>query len=78
MALLVHAAKAVSRPAINATTLGAGAPVVSTAEDATSLGFSLSALFAPLLVLVGLALFGWLVFVAVRSTRRARPAGPSP
>jgi hypothetical protein len=34
--------------------------------------------YIPLLVLVGLVLFGWFVFVAVRSTRRARPAGPSP
>jgi hypothetical protein len=84
VALLVHAAKAVSRPVINASTLGAGAPVVSTAEDATSLGFSLSALFAPLLVLVGLVLFGWLVFVALRNARRRRAPpqgynpGPSP
>ena len=35
---LVHTGKVAARPAINAGTLGAGAPVVSTVEDGTSLG----------------------------------------
>jgi hypothetical protein len=71
VALIVHGVKAVSRPGINAATLGTGAPVVSTAEDATSAAFSLSALFAPLLVLVGLALLAWVAFIALRTALRA-------
>jgi hypothetical protein len=50
-------------------------------EALTGLGLATAAglnAYIPLLVLVGLVLFGWFVFVAVRSTRRARPAGPSP
>ncbi|MFG3439334.1 DUF4126 domain-containing protein [Nonomuraea sp. NPDC047897] len=72
LALAVHALKAASRPAINAGTAGVGAPVASTVEDAGSLGMSLVAVFAPVLVavaLVPLALFGWW---AVRKARRVR------
>jgi len=38
---LVHSGKMAARPAINAGTLGAGAPVVSTMEDGASIGLSL-------------------------------------
>ena len=71
VALVVHGGKVATRPVVNAATLGVGAPVVSTAEDATSVGFSLSALFAPLLVLVGLVLLGWFAFVMLRKAKRA-------
>ncbi len=71
VALFVHGGKAAARPFVNAATLGVGAPVVSTAEDATSVGFSLSALFAPLLVLVGLILLVWFAIVLARKARRA-------
>jgi hypothetical protein len=77
-ALLVHSVKSAARPGINLATLGTGAPVVSTAEDATSAAFSLSALFAPVLVLVGLVLLGWLAFVLLRQARRATRRRPSP
>lgn len=71
LALAVHAAKALGRGVVNAVTLGVGAPVVSAAEDATSLALSLSAVLVPLLVLAVLA---GMVVVAVRlAGRRRRP-----
>ena len=70
---LVHSGKAASRPVINAGTLGAGAPVVSTAEDGASIGISLIAIFLPVLVILVLILLAaglvW-VFVAWRRLRR--------
>ncbi|MFI6782879.1 DUF4126 domain-containing protein [Micromonospora sp. NPDC050276] len=82
LALGVHLLKSAARPVINATTAGFGAPVASTAEDATSVVVSLAAIILPVLVLVflvGLAFFiFW--FVRRRSDRRrereaARAAG---
>jgi len=75
VALAVHALKSASRPVINASTAGVGAPVVSTAEDASSLGMSLLAVFAPVLVIVALlplALVAWWAIRKVRRRRRAR------
>jgi hypothetical protein len=69
---LVHAGKASARPVVNATTLGVGTPVVSTAEDATSLGLSLIALFAPVLVVVGLLLIALGMVLGFRRLRRRR------
>ena len=69
LALVVHGAKATARPVVNAATLGVGAPVASTVEDATSVGLSFAAILAPLLVLV--ALIG-LVVVWLRIRRRRR------
>lgn len=59
MSLLVHSGKMAARPVINAGTLGAGAPVVSTVEDGASIGLSLIAIFLPLLVIVVLGLIIW-------------------
>ena len=73
---LVHSGKMAARPAINAGTLGAGAPVVSTAEDGASLGLSLVAIFIPVLVVVALAALAWLLvwlWLRVRRWRRRRP-----
>jgi hypothetical protein len=78
LALAVHALKAAARPVINAGTGGAGAPVASTVEDAGSLGMSLVAVLAPVLVvvaLVPLALAGWWAIRKghrLRARRRAR------
>lgn len=69
IALVVHAAKAAVRPVVNATTAGIGAPVVSTAEDATSAFMSVIAIILPILVL--LLLVG-LVFALVGLGRRRR------
>jgi hypothetical protein len=80
---LVHTGKMAARPVINVGTVGAGAPVVSTVEDSSSLGLSLIALIAPLLVILALALLAWLLiwmWLRVRRWRRTRrdPAYTSP
>jgi hypothetical protein len=71
IALTVHGMKAAARPVVNVTTAGMGAPVVSTAEDATSLIMSVVAIVLPALVLVGLV--GMVAgFVWLRRRRRQR------
>jgi hypothetical protein len=80
---LVHAGKMAARPVINMGTVGTGAPVVSTVEDVGSLGLSLIALIAPVLVIVCLALLAWVrvwMWLRVRRWRRTRrdPAYTSP
>ncbi|WP_033340202.1 DUF4126 domain-containing protein [Catenuloplanes japonicus] len=82
IALGVHGLKAAARPVINTTTAGFGAPVASTAEDATSVIMSVVAILLPVVVLVFAVL---IVLLAVwvfrrRSVRRserqaARAAG---
>lgn len=82
---LVHTGKATVRPAANLSTFGVGAPVVSTVEDGVSVGLSLVALFAPLLVVLALLIlvvgFGWLWW-RIRARRRRRrvaePLRPAP
>jgi LPXTG-motif cell wall-anchored protein len=69
IALCVHGLKAASRPVVNATTAGVGAPVASTAEDFTSIVLSVLAILLPVLVLLGLVL---LVLAAVWVFRRRR------
>jgi len=72
---LVHTCKMAARPVINVGTVGAGAPVVSTVEDIGSLGLSLIALIAPVLVILALALLAWLLiwmWLRVRRWRRTR------
>jgi hypothetical protein len=71
IALGVHAAKATVRPVVNATTAGVGAPVVSTAEDATSVVMSVVAILLPVLVLVLLVVLV-IGFVALLRRRRER------
>jgi hypothetical protein len=80
---LVHTGKMAARPVINVGTVGTGAPVVSTVEDISSLGLSLIALIAPLLVILALALLAWLLiwmWLRVRRWRKTRrdPAYTSP
>ncbi|HET6350532.1 MAG TPA: DUF4126 domain-containing protein [Coriobacteriia bacterium] len=61
----VHAIKASSRPLINATTGGAGAPVVSAAEDGIALSATAIALLVPVLVgavIIGAVGSGWWVY----------------
>ena len=69
IALTVHGVKAASRPVVNATTAGFGAPVASTAEDFGSVVMSLLAILLPVLVLIALVL---LVLLAVWVLRRRR------
>ncbi|MBL7255167.1 DUF4126 domain-containing protein [Paractinoplanes lichenicola] len=69
IALVVHGVKASSRPVVNATTAGFGAPVASTAEDIGSVVMSVLAILLPVLVLVGLLL---MVLAGVWVVRRRR------
>jgi amino acid transporter len=78
IALTVHTTKAATRPVVNATTAGFGAPVISTVEDIGSIVMSLLAILLPILVLLGLVL---LVSTAIwafrrRSRRRRERAAP--
>ena len=73
IALCVHGVKAASRPVVNATTAGLGAPVASTAEDISSAVMSLLAILLPVLVLIGLVA---LVLGAVWVFRRRRKRRP--
>ena len=77
---LVHSGKMAARPAINAGTLGAGAPIASAAEDGASIGLSLIAIFIPVLVIVALVLLAWLIgwmWLKVRRWRRDRDRSAS-
>ncbi|KAB1926064.1 DUF4126 domain-containing protein [Micromonospora noduli] len=77
LALGVHLLKSAARPVINATTAGIGAPVASTAEDATSVVVSLVAIILPVLVLVvlvGLVFFTFWFFRRRSERRREREA----
>ncbi|NUT45570.1 MAG: DUF4126 domain-containing protein [Thermoactinospora sp.] len=72
VALAVHALKTTARPVVNAGTAGVGAPVVSTVEDAGSLGMSLIAIFTPVLVILALILLALLAWWVIRKVRRVR------
>ncbi|PTA45822.1 DUF4126 domain-containing protein [Micromonospora sp. RP3T] len=77
IALGVHLLKAAARPVVNATTAGFGAPVASTAEDATSVVMSVVAILLPVLVLVfavGLVVFVVWLFRRRKDRRRERAA----
>ncbi|MBC6450959.1 DUF4126 domain-containing protein [Actinokineospora xionganensis] len=80
-ALIVHVTKAAARPVINAGTAGVGAPVVSTIEDAGSIGLSFVAIFLPILVIVFLIALGFMAvwtYRKVRAFRRRRERRPVP
>jgi hypothetical protein len=72
ISLTVHAGKAAVRPVVNATTVGVGTPVVSTAEDVGSVTLSLVAIIVPILVLVFLVamLIGFWMLLRRRQRRR--------
>ncbi|MFC0031741.1 DUF4126 domain-containing protein [Micromonospora chaiyaphumensis] len=72
LALGVHLLKSAARPVINATTAGFGAPVASTAEDATSAIMSVVAILLPVLVLVFLVLLVAFFFWFLRRRRDRR------
>ncbi|MBI5876978.1 MAG: DUF4126 domain-containing protein [Chloroflexi bacterium] len=70
----VHATKATARPVVNMTTFGMGAPVISVVEDVISFLASLTAIFAPFLVLVFAALFVFVVYKLLSRRRRSASA----
>jgi len=69
LALATHLVKMAARPALNAVTAGAAAPIVSAAEDVSSVALSLFALLIPVLVVIAI---GGLIAAAVTLFRRAR------
>lgn len=72
----VHAVKATSRPVVNASTGGLGAPVASAIEDGAALVTSIMAVVAPVLVAIALVLLA-AFFVWLYRRRRRRKAAAS-
>lgn len=80
IALGVHVLKSMARPAANVASAGLAAPLVSTAEDVTSLTLSVLAILLPLVALV--VMIGLVVALVLavrwwRARRRARAADSS-
>ncbi|AKU18763.1 DUF4126 domain-containing protein [Luteipulveratus mongoliensis] len=69
---LVHTTKAAIRPAVNVSTAGIGAPVISGVEDVASIGLSISAVFLPILVIGAFVLMIWAVWALRRRLRRLK------
>ena len=69
-ALIVSLTKSAVRPVANIGSAGMAAPVLSTAEDITSVGLVFVSLLLPLLVLVALAAVAFAVFQVWRWRRR--------
>lgn len=79
LALTTHAGKSLSRPLLNLGTAGTAAPVVSTAEDATSIALVAAAVLLPVFVAVLVLVLLVLAILAVRRygrRRRSRDARP--
>lgn len=79
IAFAVHLVKMMTRPLLNAATVGAAAPVVSTAEDTASLSLALAAVLLPALVIVVIAavvLGLWLLFRRFRRPGVRRSSVP--
>lgn len=74
IALVVHLTKTAVRPVANATTAGIAAPVLSTVEDAVSVGLVFAAILLPVLVLVAVAALVWAAVTLIRRRRRRAPA----
>lgn len=78
LALTTHATKAIGRPIVNVSTAGAGAPVVSTAEDITSVALVGTAVFLPILIAIVLViLVVAVVGLAKKWQERRSPIPPS-
>lgn len=78
---VVHTGKAVSRPVINVGTAGSGAMVASSAEDGAAVALSITAIFAPILVilaLIALVAVGIWLFRKVRAYRARKAARYQP
>ena len=67
---VTHAAKMSVRPVVTVSTGGVGNPVVSLIEDVTAAISSLVAVFLPLLLLIVLPLFGYLLYATWKRMQR--------
>lgn len=74
IALVTHLMKSTTRAAATAVAAGTASPALSTGEDAVSIGLSVAAVFAPVLVIVLLLIGGVLGWWITRSFRRRRAA----
>ncbi len=72
MALGVHGTKAVTRPAINAGTMGIGAPFMSLAEDIVALVGSVLAIFLPVLFVIFALVMAFVIWRLIVLARRVR------
>jgi hypothetical protein len=70
VALVVSLTKSAVRPAANVATAGVAAPVLSTAEDAASVGLVFLAILLPALALVAVLVLAWAMFRILRRRRR--------
>jgi hypothetical protein len=73
ISFIVHSMKAAARPVINASTVGLGAPVASTAEDIFSVAMSFAAILFPVLIIFFLIFLIWM-FVRMRRRRNRKRA----
>lgn len=74
----LHLLKALLRPIVTVTTGGLGNPVVSAVEDTAAAGTVVTAIVAPVLVALLLALAAWLFWWALNRWRQRRRATPPP
>lgn len=74
LAFGTHATKMLARPALNAATAGTAAPVVSAAEDISSVLLSFMALLVPVVGFVALLALIALLVLRIRRSRRVRLA----
>lgn len=72
-ALVVSLTKTAVRPVANLATGGVAAPVLSTVEDAASVGLTFVAILVPVLVLVILVALVWGAVRLLRRRRQRRP-----
>jgi hypothetical protein len=71
IALTIHVIKGLARPALNIATGGVAAPMISTGENAASIGLAVSAILLPVLALIlMIAVIVTLVVVLRRRTVR--------
>ncbi|TAH53145.1 MAG: DUF4126 domain-containing protein [Chloroflexota bacterium] len=77
----VHATKATARPLVTVATGGIGNPVVSTVEDVASVGMTMMAILAPILLLlsfIALLLAGFMIWSKRSKTAAAKASANSP
>lgn len=76
----VHATKATARPLVTVATGGIGNPVVSTVEDVASVGMTMMAILAPILLLlsfIALLLAGFMIWSKRSKTAAAKASANS-
>lgn len=78
LAATTHTAKALSRPVVDTSTAGAGAPVASTVEDVASVGLVVVSVLLPVLVAVLAIVVLTLFVLAVARWLRTRRGAPPP